>query len=128
MTVATRDVSAPALAGLRGTLLSTFDNTFVEGDWRLFVTDDTTADGTVGTIGGWVLTTSERPRLAAEHRPSGTHPSRRLAVVVYRDNGGLAGQVDFWHGGTPGTFYHQPAPGADSSPHRAPSHSAPARR
>jgi subtilisin-like proprotein convertase family protein len=107
---------APALAGLRGTLLSTFDNTFVEGDWRLFVTDDTTADGTVGTIGGWVLTTSERSRLAV-NIAGGTRPeSGVFAVVVYRGAGGLAGQVDFSTSGTPGTFYPPATPGADYVP------------
>jgi subtilisin-like proprotein convertase family protein len=51
---------APAPAGPFATELSVFDRTYSEGAWKLFVVDDTPADG--GSISGWRLTLSGRDR------------------------------------------------------------------
>jgi subtilisin-like proprotein convertase family protein len=74
---------APAPAGPFATELSVFDRSYSEGTWKLFVVDDTPADG--GSISGWRLTLSGRNRaLVSSLSPLVTTEGDPIRVTVTR--------------------------------------------
>jgi subtilisin-like proprotein convertase family protein len=106
---------APAPAGGYGTSLGVFDNTFADGEWRLFVSDDTPYDG--GAIATWVLRVTQRPKLSVAVQGIGSRESAGVQQVrVTRGPGGLAGQVDYTTGGTLVGMYAEATPGVDYVP------------
>jgi hypothetical protein len=106
---------APAPAGGYGTSLGVFDTTFADGEWRLFVSDDTPYDG--GAIATWVLRVTQRAKLSVAVQGIGSRESAGVQqVVVTRGPGGLAGQVDYTTGGTLVGIHVEATPGVDYVP------------
>ena len=106
---------APAPDGDIGTSLAVFDNMLVEGDWRLFVTDDTGYSG--GALSTWVVRTEERMRLRLRFQGA-TAPgeSGTYGVIITRDPGGLPAQVDYATTGPGNPYYGLATPGEEFVP------------